>query len=178
LGFLSSSAPLERTGYTPEVSTPRSHSRRPRFRTAFASILPVHPSRACFIPEALLRFALQGVPLEQRLDGFRRRVPFLPLPRWPPRPPSCAPRTPGRSLVRLQGFALCSSPFAVCRPVKSSARPFPSWVWSSLRFCLPARMGSVRLHLPCAWRPSALASRRLLRSEVCFLTASFNLLRD
>ena len=63
---------MERTGYVSRGSTPWFHSRRPRFLTVLAGILPVHPFRACFIPEALLRFALQGVPFEQRPEHSSR----------------------------------------------------------------------------------------------------------
>ena len=121
----SSSAPFDGPatcpGFHPRVSLPR-----PRFLPAFAAILPACQSRACFIPEALLRFTLQGFPLERRLGSFPR--PSCPLAvttvataiSW-----RVSGTTP-RGLDRLQGFALRSSPFSFPRPVKSLGWPFPS----------------------------------------------------
>jgi len=77
---------LHLPGFQPRVTLPR-----PRFHPAFAAILPACHFRACFIPEALLRFTLQGILLEQRLGCFRNRVTLLPLPRWPPRLPPTYP---------------------------------------------------------------------------------------
>lgn len=58
------------------------YSPRPRFFTVIAGILPAHPFRAYFIPEALLGFSLQGFPLERRprnssLRGFPHVVPTV-----------------------------------------------------------------------------------------------------
>jgi len=67
---------------------------RPRFLAVLAGILPVHPFRAYFIPEALLGFSLQGVPLERRpesssLPGSPLVVPTVATAsfRWVPRTP-------------------------------------------------------------------------------------------
>jgi hypothetical protein len=98
-------------GFHPRVALPR-----PRFLPAFAAILPACHFRACFIPEALLRFTLQGFPLERRLGCFRIRVALLPLPRWPPRSPLAYPeRAEGiwfgfRALLSVRVRSLSRSP--------------------------------------------------------------------
>jgi len=98
-------------GFQPRVALPR-----PRFHPAFAAILPACQFRACFIPEALLRFTLQGFPLARRLGCFRNRDTLLPLPRWPPRlPPALPERVEGvwsgfRVLLSVRVRSLSRSP--------------------------------------------------------------------
>jgi len=113
------SIPLQRH-LTGRLHLPAFHRRvplpRPRFLPAFAAILPACQFRACFIPEALLRFTLQGFPLERRLCCFRNRVTLLPLPRWPPRLPLVSPEHQGgvwfgfRVLLSVRVRSLSRSP--------------------------------------------------------------------
>ena len=102
---------LHLPGFQPRVTLPR-----PRFLPAFAAILPACQFRACFIPEALLRFTLQGFPLARRLGCFRIRDTLLPLPRWPPRLPLASPERAGgvwsgfRVLLSVRVRSLSRSP--------------------------------------------------------------------
>jgi len=72
-------------GYVPRSST-LGYRPRPRFLTVLAGILPANPFRACFIPEALLGFSLQGVPLGRSALGSSPKAPLVSFPRWPPYP--------------------------------------------------------------------------------------------
>jgi hypothetical protein len=71
---------LRLPGFQLRVNLPRL-----RFHPAFAAILLVSHSSVYFTREALVRFTLQGFPLEHRLSCFHNPVAFLPLSRWPPR---------------------------------------------------------------------------------------------
>jgi len=102
------SAPLQRhetdrlhiQGHHPLVSLPSSAvSHRLRGHR-----LPVHPSRACFIPEALLRFSLQGVPFEQRPKHSSCPGSLLAVTTVATATPSHAPRTRERVWSGFKGL--------------------------------------------------------------------------
>jgi len=140
----------------------------PRFRTVLAGILPTSPLRACFIPEALLGFSLQGFPLVRRLRRFRAEDPLLPFPSVATAAlTGCLGLPASQSLGRLQGFSLRTSPFSSALSFRPSRRPFPSWVSSSLGVFLPSVMGRLRRHLSCARvdrSPARVAVRPALQS--------------
>lgn len=83
LGVLVPFSAMGSAGYIPRSSI-LGYRPRPRFLTVLAGILPADPFRACFVPEALLGFSLQGVPLGRSTVGSSPSAPLMSFPRWPP----------------------------------------------------------------------------------------------
>jgi len=123
--FGSSSAPLNRSATYPGIPTPSS--------TATSAVPPRlrgHPSNR-FVPGL---FHPGSTPeVHSSGDSPRTAARLLPQPSYPlavitvaTATPSGTTGVPRRSMNRLQGFALRSSPFAFPFPVRSPGRPFPS----------------------------------------------------
>jgi hypothetical protein len=129
LGF----PPLQRHREEPVLSLevpPSSTPPRSRFRTVLARFFPARPLRACFIPQALLGFSLQGfpptgVPLARRHTGA----------------------SPGSGFVRAAA-SVSGRP----RPIPFLLQIAPPWGLSSRRRWRASR-DAVRLS--CAWRARA-----------------------
>jgi len=142
---------IKSVGYWPRGSTLR-YRPRLRFLPVIADILPTDPFQAYFILEALMGFALQGVPLENQAEHSSRSTSPHAV---PVKVATCTIRSlPRRRAIgagRLQGVARFSSPFTSPGRVSAPARPFPSWASSSLGACHSQTMGNLRSHLPCTF---------------------------
>jgi hypothetical protein len=119
---------------------------------------PPRASRACFIPEALMGFTLQGLPLPRSRTAFpAARCPpgvgvtgALPTDlesvgpadrRFEHRGTLADPAMPSaRSPARLQGLAPLESPFATAHR-EACCRPVPSWASSPPGFPTPRAAG-------------------------------------